>query len=170
MEYKKNKKKFTLAFKKEVAGKALNNKRKLHENKPADVWNAKKSRWTQPASQIGYKALTVREVFIDMKEEKSDSSDFKSCVKFVGRCEELLTTGQFAIEGNDCCNKFRVAGAGAPQKVVDVRLALFQYFVDIRSSLKARLPKKIFLAKALTLRRILSIPTRSGTRASENVV
>ena len=41
MENKKNKKKFSLAFKKEVALKAVSNKRKLEESKPADVWNAK---------------------------------------------------------------------------------------------------------------------------------
>ena len=89
MEYKKNKKKFSLAFKKEVALKAVSNKRKLEESKPADVWNAKKRKWTKPSSQIGYKALTVREIFVDMKDEVSTSSDYKSCIKFVGRCETL---------------------------------------------------------------------------------
>ena len=33
MEYKKNKKKFSLAFKKEVAVKGVSNKRKLEESK-----------------------------------------------------------------------------------------------------------------------------------------
>ena len=67
MEYKKNKKKFSLAFKKEVALKAVSNKRKLEESKPADVWNAKKRKWAKPSSQIGYKALTVREIFKYLK-------------------------------------------------------------------------------------------------------
>ena len=48
--YKWNKKKFALKFKKEVGKKALSN----------NVWNSKKKRWTKPATQIGYKALTVR--------------------------------------------------------------------------------------------------------------
>ena len=92
MEYKKNKKKFSLAFKKEVALKAVSNKRKLEESKPADVWNAKKRKWTKPSSQIGYKALTVREIFVDIKDEVSTvlaltikvvsnlSGDVKSCL------------------------------------------------------------------------------------------
>ena len=42
MEYKQNKKKFPLAFKKEVGEAAVANKRKLEAEKPADVWNAKK--------------------------------------------------------------------------------------------------------------------------------
>ena len=43
----------------------------------------------------------MHEIFVYMKDEVSTSCDYKSCIKFVGRCEELLTTGQFDIEGND---------------------------------------------------------------------
>ena len=93
--------------------------------------------------------MTARELFSDMKEEKCDSPDFKSCVQFVRRCEKLLVTGKFEIEGNAVGNKFRVVGAGAPS----VRKELFYFFIDICSSLKARLPKKIFLAKAESLYR-----------------
>ena len=50
-------------------------------------------------------------MFIDMKDEVSTSSDYKSCIKFVGRCEGLVTTAQFDIEGNYLINKFRVAEA-----------------------------------------------------------
>ena len=148
MEYKRNKNKFSLAFKNEVALKAVFNKGKLEESKPTDVWNAKKRKRTKPSSQIGYKALPVREIFVDMKDEGSTSSDYKTCIKFFGRCEELLITEQFDIEGNDVSNKSRVAGAGAPKKAIELRNELFQYFIDIRSSLKARLPKNIFQAKA----------------------
>ena len=42
MEYKKNKKKFPLAFKKKVGEAAVANKRKLEAEKPADVWNGTK--------------------------------------------------------------------------------------------------------------------------------
>ena len=48
-----------MAFKKEVAMKAVASKRKLQEEKPDDVWNPKKQKWAKPASQIGYKAFTV---------------------------------------------------------------------------------------------------------------
>ena len=50
MEYKTNIKKCSLAFKKEVALTAVSNKRKLEESKPADVWNAKKRKWTKASS------------------------------------------------------------------------------------------------------------------------
>ena len=97
--------------------------------------------------------MTARELFSDMKEEKCDSPDFKSCVQFVRRCEELLVTGKFEIEGNAVGNKFRVVGAGAPRKCPSVRKELFDFFIDIQSSLKARLPKKIFQAKVESLYR-----------------
>ena len=151
MEYKKNEKKLSLTFKKEIALKAVSNERKLEESKPTDVWNAKKRKWAKPSSQIGCKTLTVREIFVDMKDEIGTSSDYKSCINFVGRCEELLTAGQFDIERNDLSNKFRVAGAGTPKKAIDLRNDLFQYYIDIRSSLKAKLPKNILLAKARSL-------------------
>ena len=90
-------------------------------------------------------------MFPDMKDEKSDTSDYKSCIKLVGRCEELLKNGSFNIEGNAIGTKFRIQGAGAPKKFPSVRKELFEFFIDIRSSLKARLPKKIFLAKARSI-------------------
>ena len=42
-------------------------------------------------------------------------------------------------------------GAGALKKVDKIRKALFEYFIDIRSTLKARLPKGLFFAKAKSL-------------------
>ena len=44
MEYKENHKISSFAFKKEVALKAVANKRKLEEEKPDDVWNPKKQK------------------------------------------------------------------------------------------------------------------------------
>ena len=39
MEYKKNQKKISFAFKEEVAMKTVANKRRLEEEKPDDAWN-----------------------------------------------------------------------------------------------------------------------------------
>ena len=97
--------------------------------------------------------MTAQELFSDRKEKNCDSANFKSCVQFVRRCEELLVTGKFEIEGNAVENKFRIVGAGAPRKWPSVRKELFDFFIDIQSSLKARLPKKIFQAKVQSLYR-----------------
>ena len=77
-----------------------------------------------------------------MKEEKCDSLNFKSCVQFVRRCEELLVTEKFEIESNAAGNKFSAVGADTPKKCPKVRKELFDFFIDIRSSLRARLPNK----------------------------
>ena len=81
-------------------------------------------------------------MFVYMKDEVSTSSDYKSCIKFVGGCEELFTTKQFDIERNEVSNKFRVAGAGPPKKAIDLRNELSQYFIDIRSSLYCKLQRE----------------------------
>ena len=43
-------------------------------------------------------------------------SILKYQVKFDGRCEELLKTGKFAIEGNDVARKFKIAKASVLKK------------------------------------------------------
>ena len=59
----------------------------------------------------------------------------------------MLTAGQIEIEGNASSDTFRIVG----DKSINVRIELFQYFTDIRSSLKAILSKKIFLTKEQSL-------------------
>ena len=53
MEYKKNKKKSTLAFKKKVGEAAVANI--LEAEKPADVWNAKNAGGQNQAVKLGIK-------------------------------------------------------------------------------------------------------------------
>ena len=85
-------------------------------------------------------------MFTDRKDEVN-SSDLKSCVKFVGHCQKLLEIGQFDMEGNDIAGKFRMLRAGAPKKAVEVRKVIFEYFIDIRSTLKAGYQKYCSLLK-----------------------
>ena len=87
--------------------------------------NPKKPKWTRPAPQIGYKALTIRDVSVDMKNEPNNTSEFKSCVKFVSRCEQLLTTRQFATEGYACVDKFRIVGVKDPKKMSKRESSIF---------------------------------------------
>ena len=150
MEYKKNIKRFSLTEKKAIAELALANKKKVEEEqcnmKP--YYNEKKKKWVKPQTQVGYKAKTVREYFVDLETEPNDSQDFKNAVKLVDRCVALLEANEFEKEGNQCRQKFRVMGAGPPQRAAEVRYALFDYFVDIR---KGRLSKKFLLVKAQSL-------------------
>lgn len=47
--------------------------------------------------------------------------------------------------------RFRSDGGGRKQQALEVREAAFQWFVDVRGSLKARLPLKMFKAKCQEL-------------------
>ena len=154
MEYLKNKKKFSLHDKKKVALIALERKRKYEQDlkdPKKHVWNEKRKRWVNPISQTGYIGPTVRECFSDLREVANDSADFLNACKFVNQCVDLEKKGKFDIEGNCSKKHFRVAGAGPPTKAVEVRNSLFEYFIDVRTALKGRLPKKLFLAKAKEL-------------------
>ena len=53
--------------------KAVANLWRLEAEKPDEVWNPKKRKWTKPTSQTGYKTLKVREMFIEMKDEVNKS-------------------------------------------------------------------------------------------------
>ena len=153
MEYKKNKKKFPLKFQKEVALKLQERKRKYKEGKkdPAinkAVWNPKRKKWTHPYTQTGYIQPTVREVFVDLKDEPSSSNDIKNASKFVTRCLEKLGKGEFNIEENCANNQYCLMGAGPKKRAIEVRSALFDFFIDVRHIFKARLPQSILLSKA----------------------
>ena len=65
-------------------------------------------------------------------------ADFKSAAKFVSRCLEKLDRGEFYAEENQRSDKFRVLGAGKPKHAIEVKQALFSFFIDVRTSLKRR--------------------------------
>lgn len=156
MEYNKNKKKFTLQQKVKVATEAFNRKRKFEEdkrdptkNKP--YYNEKRKKWVNPMDNQGFIGPTVRTMFSDMKNEPESSKEFKNCYKFVQRCLLLKENGEFDKDGNTSKKHFRVAGAGPPVRAVEVRQGLFDFFLDVRTSLKGRLPRRILTAKAKEL-------------------
>ena len=115
------------------------------------VWNDERKKWTNPLTQTGYLQPTVREIFPDLSGERCDATDFKSATKFVTRCLEKFERGDFDAEENNTSKKFRLPGAGPPVRALEVRDALFDYFIDIRGSLKGRLPLFMLHAKAIEL-------------------
>ena len=55
----------------------------------------------KPGFQQDFKALTVWEVFTDMKETKNNDKTFKAAVKFVAGCVKLLKAGEFEEEATN---------------------------------------------------------------------
>lgn len=84
-----------------------------------------------------------------LKEAKSYSQDMKNGCKFGKRCFENLENGGFK-DGVDK-KKFRSADGGCKARALEIRKALFQWFVEVTTKLKARLPKALFLLQAKKL-------------------
>ena len=126
---------------------------KNHPSINISVWSENKRKWMHPFTQTGFINPFVGEFFVDLMNEKSNSKEFKSAAKFVARCLDKLEGGDFSIEGNNSKTKFKLLGAGSLKRETEVQLALFGYFIDVRSSLKGRLPRFILMAKAQELHR-----------------
>ena len=88
----------------------------------------------------------VRSFYSNLSEAKSDSQEIKNTCKLAKSCYEKLEKGDF--EDGVALKKFRTTGGGRKSQAPEVREALFQWFIDVRTSLKARLPKSLFLLKA----------------------
>ena len=100
-----------------------------------------------PFTQNRFIQPTVPEILTDLKEETCDTTDFKSATKFVSRCLEKLDRGEFDAEENSRSDKYRVLGAGKPKYAVEVRQALFSFFIDVRTSQKGHLPQSILISE-----------------------
>ena len=70
----------------------------------------------------------------------------KNTCKLAKRCYEKLEQGDF--EEGTSSKKYRAVGGGRKSWALEVRETLFEWFVDVRTSLKARLPKTLFKLKA----------------------
>ena len=85
MEYKKNKKKFTLQQKEKMGTEAFNRKRQFEEDKcdptkNKSYYNEKRKKWVSPMDNQGFIGPTVRTVFSDMKDVTESSKDVKTVV------------------------------------------------------------------------------------------
>ena len=95
-----------------------------------------------------------------MKTENCNSKQFRSATKFKSQCLEKLEKGEFNIEGNDKKNKF--------WPTIEVWIALFDYFIDVRSTLKGRFPKFMLIAKAKEIHSIYcELKEKAGEKAEE---
>ena len=56
---------------------------------------------------------------------------------------------------------------GAPIRAVEVRQELFDVFIDVRTALKGRLPRRVFLAKASELYGDITTPSKKRCRDQE---
>ena len=145
------KKKFNLQDQKSIGVKVQEKKRKYEEDKknPAikkAVWNAKWIKWVYPFTQRGYIQPRVRKVFKDSTDEPSDSviraappPPSPPRPKKKKKAIEV----QYAL--------FLIILLTLDKKLLRYNMLYFDYFIDIRYSLKGRLPQHILFCKTKQL-------------------
>ena len=106
----------------------------------------KMKKHTKPIPREGYIARAVRDFYPDLRNVEHDDPNLQAVVKLGKRCHEQLLNSESTCEINvgPSKSKYRKPGAGRRTTIPDVREALFDWFIDIRSTLKARLPRKMF--------------------------
>ena len=97
----------------------------------------------------GYVARAVRYFYSDLADISNNDPEFIKAVKLASRSYNELEN----LRDPSCCppKKSRGAGVGRRVKAPEVRVALFHWFVDVRESLKGRLPRRLFKLKAQQL-------------------
>ena len=76
---------------------------------------------------------------------KHNDPDLWNALKLGKRCLDSLEANDFTEPPTKI--KFGQAGGGRKKSVPEVRDTRYDWFIDIRSSLKARLPKSMFKAQ-----------------------
>ena len=95
-----------------------------------------------------YTAPAVQEYHKDLKGLKKDDPVMKKAVKLGKRCYDQQMKNQLQIVELPTKSKFRNPGGERKVTAPEVREALYDWFIDVRGSLKARLPRSLFKTQA----------------------
>ena len=129
--------------------------KEVEENKQQPkVWdNRKKKLVVQKAKKGDFLARAIRELYPSLANCKNTEPKFRNAIMVASRCLENRENKRKHSDMIDAGSKkkFRESGAGRKSQAVEVRQAAFEWFVDVRGSLKGRLPIKIFKAKCIEL-------------------
>ena len=135
--------KYSLAEQQELCAKVKEIKQQylseLEALKGKTHYDYKRKRHVPDQPKLGYVTAAVS---ANLKNSKSDSQEMKNACKVAKRRYEKLEQGDF--EDGASSKKYRAVGGGCKSRAPEVREAFFEWFVDARTSLKARLPKTLF--------------------------
>ena len=109
-------------------------------------YNEKMKKHTKSSPRKGYIARAAREFYLDLKNVKHNDPNLESVIKLGKRCYENVAGNENTciIGAQPSKSKYRKPGGGRKATIPNVREALFEWFVGVRSSLKARFPRKMF--------------------------
>ena len=120
----------------------------LEKEKLGDLCVEKKRKYDEmdkKGPRDSYIAASVREYYPDLANMKNSNPNFQKACRMATRCYQKKNDDDVAVDSSK--KKFRASGGGRKVRVPDVREAMFEWFVDVRTSLKARLPRKFFKMK-----------------------
>ena len=138
--------KYSLKEKEKLAKLCFKIKEKEAEDN--NHWNTKRKKWV--TSQKTFKSRAVREFFHSLRNAKVDDADFKEALLLANRCHDKYVRLAGSLEEN-INQKFRESGGGRKPASPEVRQVAFEWLVDIKGSLKKRLPRKLFQLKCKEL-------------------
>ena len=81
----------------------------------------------------------MREFYSDPKDVKHDNPTLTKALKLGKRCLNQVEADEDAVTAPPSKSKYRQTGGGRKLTIADIRQVLFEWFVDIRGTLKARL-------------------------------
>ena len=147
----RGKEKYSLSEKKQLGELISNHKEKydkeLKELKGKTRYDYKRKKHVPMKPKQGFIAAAVRQFYTDLSKVKHDNPNLVKALKLAKRCyEKYLLANDF--EGEEPPKeRFRESGAGRKCKALEVREAMFEWFINVRGVLKRRLPKKMFRTK-----------------------
>ena len=118
----------------------------VEKNKGKIKYDYKRKRHVPIEPSTGFIAKAVRQFYGDLKDAKNNDVDFVRAVKLASRSYNEIDS----LRDPSSCppKKVRAQGAGRKRKAPEVRISLFNWFIDVRETLKGRLPRRIFKMKA----------------------
>ena len=102
-------------------------------------------RHIQKTPQEGFILKSLRDYYSDLRDLSGKDPTFEKAWKMAERY--FNKKNNVIVDRPSSAKKFRQAGGGGRVKVKEVRLAMFDWFLDIQGCLKERLTKKMFSTK-----------------------
>ena len=115
-------------------------------NKGKTKWDSRRKKHVPIKPKRGFVARAVREFYSDLAKKKNKDKVFNRAIKVAERAHANLD--KLKDPSLHPAKRKRSVGGGRKAQAPEVREEMFAWFVDIRESLKGRLPRKLFQLKA----------------------
>ena len=112
----------------------------------------------------------MREYYDDLKEVKAVDRKLVNALKLGKCCLALVDQPESELSAPPTKSKYRQPGGGRKVAVPEVRKALYNWFIDVTETLKARLPKSMFKAQATLLYNQWLAKQPEAPKADERIV